>query len=231
MLLASMPGCLVEPNQKELNMQHALYNRATIRVADKTDVSGRVTADEVNLDRFHNRIRKVCALVAAGSKVYLSAATLILIVALADPASAQQQVPFKGAIQGEETDTVVSFPTQSAHGDTTRIASLVGKLKFTFDLTIDLLHGTGTGTGHLSAANGDNIYTMITGSFELIAPGIGSVTEFDTITGGTGRFAGAQGSFIMERLVDGVPNGPNPHFTSGSFHGTITSPGAGSDGE
>jgi hypothetical protein len=46
-------------------MQHAVHNRATIRVADRTDVSGRVTADEVNLDRFHNRIGKVCALVAA----------------------------------------------------------------------------------------------------------------------------------------------------------------------
>ena len=46
-------------------MQHAVQNRATIRVADRADVSGRVTADEVNLDRFHNRIRKVCALVAA----------------------------------------------------------------------------------------------------------------------------------------------------------------------
>jgi hypothetical protein len=48
-------------------MQHALLNRATMRVTDTTDVSGRVTADEVNLDRFHNRIRKVCTLVA-GSK-------------------------------------------------------------------------------------------------------------------------------------------------------------------
>jgi hypothetical protein len=46
-------------------MLHAMLNRATMRVADTTDVSGRVTADEVNLDRFHNRISKVCALVAA----------------------------------------------------------------------------------------------------------------------------------------------------------------------
>ena len=56
---------LVSSNQQESNMQRALLKRATIRVADRTDVSGRVTADEVNLDRFHNRIRKVCALVAA----------------------------------------------------------------------------------------------------------------------------------------------------------------------
>src|SRR5260370_21322004 len=65
MLLASMRRCLLKANQKELNMQHAVHNRATIRVADRTDVSGRATADEVSLDRIHNRIRKVCALVAA----------------------------------------------------------------------------------------------------------------------------------------------------------------------
>ena len=32
------------------NMQRPLLNRATMRVADTTDVSGRVTADGVNLD-------------------------------------------------------------------------------------------------------------------------------------------------------------------------------------
>jgi uncharacterized protein (TIGR03118 family) len=59
-------------------MQRAMLNQATMRVADTTEVSGRVTADDVNLDRFHNRISKVCASVAATSKVYLSAATMIL---------------------------------------------------------------------------------------------------------------------------------------------------------
>ena len=46
-------------------MQHAVHTRATIEVAATTEVSGRVTADEVNLDRFHNRISNVCASVAA----------------------------------------------------------------------------------------------------------------------------------------------------------------------
>ena len=45
-------------------MQRALLNRATMRVANTTGISGRVTADDVNLDRFHNLIRKVCVLVA-----------------------------------------------------------------------------------------------------------------------------------------------------------------------
>src|SRR6516165_11188214 len=46
-------------------MQRSVLNRAAIEAADTTEVSGRVTADEVNLDRFHNRISKVCAFVAA----------------------------------------------------------------------------------------------------------------------------------------------------------------------
>ena len=46
-------------------MQHAVHKRATIPVADRTGLSGAVTAHELNLDRFHNRISKVCALVAA----------------------------------------------------------------------------------------------------------------------------------------------------------------------
>ena len=45
-------------------MLRPMLNRATIEVADTTEVSGRVTADEVNLDRIRNSIRKVCAFVA-----------------------------------------------------------------------------------------------------------------------------------------------------------------------
>jgi hypothetical protein len=52
------------------------------------------------------------------------------------------------------------------------------------------------------------------------APGFAQITEHNTITGGTGRFAGAQGSFIVERLVE-LATG----LTSGSFQGAITSPG------
>ena len=55
---------LVRSQPEGVEMQRALLNRATMRVADTTDVSGRVTADEVNLDRIRNSIRKVCAFVA-----------------------------------------------------------------------------------------------------------------------------------------------------------------------
>ena len=89
-------------------------------------------------------------------------------------------------------------------------------------LTVTLATATATGSGHLIAANGDSIYTTIAGTLEMTpTPGVASITEINTITGGTGRFAGAQGSFTVERLVN-LATG----FTSGSFHGTITSPGA-----
>ena len=70
-------------------MQHAMHNRATMRVADTTEVSGRVTADEVNLDRFHNRIRKVCAL--GRTWLALVAASVGLYLVVADRGLAQNQ--------------------------------------------------------------------------------------------------------------------------------------------
>ena len=152
-------------------------------------------------------------------------AALILTAALAVPVAAQKQVPFKGAMQGREIDTPQGGPpptTLLADGRTRGIATLVGQFSFTYQLTVTLANGTATGSAQLTAANGDSIFTTVAGSSEPTAtPGVLSITEIDTITGGTGRFAGAQGSFTVERLVN-LATG----FTSGSFHGTITSPGA-----
>ena len=91
---------------------------------------------------------------------------------------------------------------------------------------------SGTGPGHWIAANGDSIDTTAVASAKHVdmapcrvvgaEPGDTYVkaTVIHTITGGTGRFAGAQGSFNVERLAS-----PVTFMTSGSFDGTITSPG------
>ena len=220
MLLASMPKCLVKANQKELNMQHSVHNRPIIRVADRTDVSGRVTADEVNLDRFHNRVRKICASLAGRSKVYLSAATMILIVTLVVPASAQKQVSFSGAIQGHEIDTPPAPNSTSGFGSATGIATHFGQLSFTYELMISPPNATGSAQ-LLIGANGDSIYTTVSGKLALTStPGVASVMETYTIQGGTGRFVGVEGSFTLERLLDFGTG-----FTAGLFQGTITYPG------
>jgi len=160
-------------------MQHAELNRATIRVADGTNVGGRVTADEVNLDRFHNRIGKVCALVAARSKVYLSSATMILILTLAVPAVAQ--ITFDGAMQGHEKDTPQGT-TQSTFGTVTGIVTNLGQISLTYELTIDLTTGKGKGFAVLLIAkNGDSIFTTTSGQFHLPTPpspiSVPSITE------------------------------------------------------
>jgi hypothetical protein len=151
--------------------------------------------------------------------LYLIAA-MLLTAALAVPVAAQNLIPFKGAIQGQETHTG-EFPIITANGSCTGIATVVGKLSLTYQETIDLRTASGTGIGQLIAANGDNIYLTNTGSADVVStPGFAIITEIYTITGGTGRFAGAQGRFSLDRSVNDATG-----FTSGSFHGTITSPG------
>ena len=159
------------------------------------------------------------------ASVSLVVAAMLLTAVLAVTAAAQNQVPFKGSLQGHESDTPEGGPpptTLNADGNTTGIATHVGQFSFTYQLTVTLATATATGSGHLVAANGDSIYTTIAGTLEVTStPGVDSITEINTITGGTGRFAGAQGTFTVERLIN-LATG----FTSGSFHGTITSPGA-----
>ena len=157
------------------------------------------------------------------SNVYLLTASIIL--AAVAVTAAPKQVPFKGSMQGNEIDTPEGGPpptTLSVNGNTTGVATHVGQFSFSYQLTVNLANGTATGFGHLIAANGDTIDTTIVGQGSPTdTPGVNSIVEINTVTGGTGRFSGVQGSFTVERLVTSETG-----FTSGSLHGTITSPGA-----
>jgi hypothetical protein len=141
---------------------------------------------------------------------------------LAVSTAAQYQVPFKGTMQGTDTD---SDPTPSSIVVTTDglgTATQLGQFSFTQRVTVDFARGTSAGTSHWEAANGDSFDTTIAGSGQPTGtPGEISITETHTITGGTGRFAGAHGRFTVERVASAIT-----FATSGSFEGTITSPGA-----
>ena len=144
---------------------------------------------------------------------------IILTLALATPAAPEAQVPFKGTLQGQETDLVQGGQIL-VDGDVTGTATQVGRFTMTYKVTVTLPAGTGTGSAELTAANGDVIFTTLVGlGVPTGTPGLNQIVEINTITGGTGRFAGAQGSFVVERLVD-LTTQPAPTF--GSFQGTIT---------
>jgi hypothetical protein len=153
--------------------------------------------------------------------IYLPMAAIIMTAALAIPAAAQQQVPFKGMFQGQDTVTPPATIATSATGTGT----LLGQFSFTQEVTVNGANLTDAGSAHWIAANGDSIDTTVVGS---AIPGdvVFTVTEIHTITGGTGRFSGAQGSFTAHRTHVVAPNPDGTHVTFGSFEGTITSPGA-----
>jgi hypothetical protein len=102
------------------------------------------------------------------------------------------------------------------------IATHLGRFTVTWEFTVNLADGTGAGTAHYVAANGDSIFTTVVGQSEPTGtPGVFHITEIQIITGGTGRFAGAKGSFTVDRLIDFTTL-----VSAGSIHGTITSPGS-----
>ena len=163
------------------------------------------------------------------TKIYLPIAILTAVLAIA--ATAQEQVPFKGTFQGNDT-VAPPMLTQSITGTGT----LVGQFSSTTHLT--LTASGGTGTGEWVAANGDSIDTTVVGSAEHVdmAPCqvlgaepediYAKVTAINTITGGTGRFAGVQGSFTLTLYHDVRLSSDGTHHTCGSYSGTITPPGA-----
>lgn len=151
------------------------------------------------------------------SKAILGLMTaMFLTAALVGPAAAKEQVPFHGSIQGSEID-VVQGTTLLVDGSGAGIATYLGRFTATWEATVNSLDGSGIGSFHLIAANGDSLVTEHLGQGQPTeTPGVFQIVEINTITGGTGRFAGATGTFTLERLVD-LTTG----LTSGSFSGTI----------
>jgi len=156
------------------------------------------------------------------TSIYLLVAAIVSILALVSPAAAADRlVPFNGSLHAQEAISAGSTPaTFVADGSGGGIATLIGRFTLTWRFTVTIADGTGTGPVRFTAANGDEIFTTAAGiSWPADTPGVFHIQEIQTITGGTGRFAGARGTFVVERLTD-----LNTGLTSGSFHGTITSP-------
>jgi hypothetical protein len=133
------------------------------------------------------------------------------------------EVPFKGRWEGAltaRTPLPPGFLSISFEG--TGNATHLGRFTVEIRIVLNTTDRTLTGTYEFTAANGDTLTAAVTGQSPLMPPGVPQTSvERATITGGTGRFASASGSFTAERVVDLAT-----FLTTGSFNGTISSPGA-----
>jgi hypothetical protein len=136
--------------------------------------------------------------------------------------SNDQEVPFKGRLEGTATITPGTPPFLSVSIDGMGNATHLGRFTVEIPHVVNTTNRTSTGTYEFIAANGDTLTAGFTGHATLIAPGVLSIVETATITGGTGRFADATGSFAVERVFNQVTR-----LTTGSFEGTVSSPGSG----
>ena len=166
-------------------------------------------------------------------KRHSSAASLVLallaVLGLAGPVAAEEQVPFGGSFTG----VVSVFPVPNepnlrrAEVDATGNANHLGQFTLAIPHIADFTPPppfSSEGFYIFEAANGDTLLAEFDGKFQPIPGGFAAV-EIATIIGGTGRFVGATGHFTVERVVSVDPV-TGIRTTSGSFQGTVSSPGA-----
>ena len=146
---------------------------------------------------------------------------LFLTTALAGPGAADKSVAFKGSIQTFEIIDFSGLPTTiTSDAVGTGNATHLGRFSATWFVVIDTRNSpiVGIGPGVYTAANGDSFFVDSVGEGSPTDdPDVISILDRLTITGGTGRFAGATGSFIRKALLNLVTG-----FSSGSFEGTIS---------
>ena len=147
--------------------------------------------------------------------------SVLTTLAMANPVAAGEQVPFKGGFEGDVTATPLTPPFRQVDIDAAGQATHLGQFTVDIPHVANRANGTAVGSYEFTAANGDKVYAEFTGQAQPTATsGVLYIVETATITGGTGRFAGASGSFRVERFYDTVAG-----TTVGSFEGTISSPG------
>lgn len=142
---------------------------------------------------------------------------MALVLSSAGPVAADEQLPFKGKLEGTVTVTPLDPPLATVVIEATGTGTRLGRFSLSVPHVVNQAIRVGSGNYEFTAANGDTLTASFTGQATLLAPGVLATTETATITGGTGRFAGASGGFIAERVFV-VASGT----TTGSFDGTIS---------
>jgi hypothetical protein len=137
------------------------------------------------------------------------------------PVEAQvQALQIKGSINATENHTV-SPPTMSVQLEGTGHATYLGLYVLTVAETVTLRTLASQGTFAIETEGGASLSGTVAGQGTIINGGTEAmIDEVYTITGGTGRFAGATGTLVGHRVVDRTTLN-----SSGTMAGTITPPG------
>ena len=151
---------------------------------------------------------------------------IFLIVALVSSAVAAGVIPINGTIAGSESGAPFPNPAEGIYvnGSVMSTDTALGPFTVFYSLPVDFAFantppGNAGGSRLIvgDAANGDSIVTSSIGNNPgLCDNGDFHLVETNTIVGGTGRYAGARGSFTLDRCLNFVTN-----ETSGTISGTI----------
>ena len=140
--------------------------------------------------------------------------------ATVDEAANRTELPFQGTLDRASHAITYDPGTNTflIHLLGTGTATHLGRFAMAVDYTLDPATISGPERMILEAANGDSLFA--TGRTQGTPSEDGqSLTSREElrITGGTGRFSGATGSFVL-RQVDRAPD----RFSSGTLDGTIS---------
>jgi hypothetical protein len=126
------------------------------------------------------------------------------------------ETPFKGTVNAVETGVTV-FPIRSITREGGGTATYLGQYTEHITGQINLVTRHLTGAATFTAANGDTLTATVDGqATQTATAGVLSVVEVYTITGGTGRFADATGTFTLHSTVTQATG-----VSSGTFSGVI----------
>src|SRR4051812_5529204 len=100
----------------------------------------------------------------------LAAGLALAALGLADPASAQQPVPFKGTLAGSFTASAEPPPATNRQLDAAGQATQLGTFTYDFPHSVDrsVVPSTGVGFATFTAANGDRVFAFVSGKATLV---------------------------------------------------------------
>jgi hypothetical protein len=196
-----------------LSVTNQIHQFATLSIKRSIRVSANIISGQTRLGGTMKKI-------SVPATITLLVATVLVSATLVAAASAKKELLFKGSLKAVETyqpNLPVISVTATGSGEATQL----GNFTVSYQVEVNVQTGAGNGlSAEFVAANGDRLFAEGAGQASPTEiPGTLNIVEHYTITGGTGRFANASGTFTVERVANQATG-----ETSGTLSGNIVIP-------